>query len=276
MMAGFEIPLRAVRQQVSSALDLVIQIERLDDGDRRITSISEVQRMESDVITMQELFTWKMEQITGERVFVGNLVSTGLRPTFLNKFEKRGIALPSGLFHELSGVRRIGRHGLMKHALRLGLAALAAAVLAGAASSATAPPRIVEAGGVTLPERAYILSLPYAKSISQSDVTVTENGGPVNNLTLHRQGNGARKTAVVIAIDESLTMKGKPIANALAAARHSPRARTTTSRSRSSPSTGTSTLSGRSRRAPRRSSTRSTTSPRSPTGRRTTTPWRSR
>jgi tight adherence protein B len=107
----------------------------------------------------------------------------------------------------------------MKHALRLGLAALAAAVLAGAASSASAPPRIVEAGGVTLPERAYILSLPYAKSISQNDVTVTENGGPVNNLTLQRQGKGARKTAVVLAIDESLTMKGKPIANALAAAK---------------------------------------------------------
>jgi pilus assembly protein CpaF len=85
---------------VSSALDLVIQIERLEDGNRRITSISEVQRMESEVITMQELFTWKMEQVTGERVFVGNLVSTGLRPTFLNKFEKRGIALPTGLFHE--------------------------------------------------------------------------------------------------------------------------------------------------------------------------------
>ena len=100
MMAGFEIPLRAVRQQVSSALDLVIQIERLDDGGRRITSISEVQRMESDVITMQELFTWRMEQITGERIFVGSLVSTGLRPTFLNKFEKRGIQLPSGLFHD--------------------------------------------------------------------------------------------------------------------------------------------------------------------------------
>ena len=100
MMAGFEIPLRAVRQQVSSALDLVIQIERLEDGNRRITSITEVQRMESDVITLQELFTWRIEQITGERVVVGNLVSTGLRPTFLNKFEKRGIQLPSGLFHD--------------------------------------------------------------------------------------------------------------------------------------------------------------------------------
>ena len=100
MMSGFEIPLRAVRQQVSAALDLIVQIERLEDGTRQITSITEVQRMESDVITLQELFTYKIEQVTGERVFIGNLVSTGLRPTFLNKFEKRGIALPAGLFHE--------------------------------------------------------------------------------------------------------------------------------------------------------------------------------
>ena len=100
MMAGFEIPLRAMRQQISSALDLIVQIERLEDGSRRVTSITEVQRMESDVITLQELFTYKIEQITDERVVVGTLVSTGLRPTFLNKFEKRGVPLPAGLFHE--------------------------------------------------------------------------------------------------------------------------------------------------------------------------------
>jgi pilus assembly protein CpaF len=98
MMSGFEIPLRAVRQQISAALDMVVQIERLEDGHRRMTSIAEVQRMESDVITMQELFTWRLEQVTGERISVGSLVSTGLRPTFLTKFEKRGISLPAGLF----------------------------------------------------------------------------------------------------------------------------------------------------------------------------------
>ena len=100
MMAGFEIPLRAIRQQISSALDLIVQIERLEDGHRRVTSITEVQRMEVDVITLQELFAYKIEQITGERVVVGNLASTGLRPTFLQKFEKRGIQLPAGLFQE--------------------------------------------------------------------------------------------------------------------------------------------------------------------------------
>jgi pilus assembly protein CpaF len=100
MMAGYDIPMRAVRQQISSALDLIIQIERMEDGHRRVTSITEVQRMEVDVITLQELFTYKVEHVTGDRVVVGSLVSTGLRPTFLAKFEKRGIQLPVGLFQE--------------------------------------------------------------------------------------------------------------------------------------------------------------------------------
>ena len=100
MMAGFDLPLRAVRQQISSALDLIVQLERLDDGSRRVTSITEVQRMEVDVITLQELFTFKIDQITDERVVIGSLCPTGLRPTFLDKFEKRGVELPVGLFHE--------------------------------------------------------------------------------------------------------------------------------------------------------------------------------
>jgi len=100
MMAGFDLPLRAVRQQISSAIDLVIQLERLEDGSRRVVAITEVQRMEVDVVTLQELFVFKVEQVTGERVVMGSLNATGLRPTFLHKFEKRGVALPVGLFHE--------------------------------------------------------------------------------------------------------------------------------------------------------------------------------
>jgi hypothetical protein len=56
--------------------------------------------MESDVITLQELFTYRVERVTNEHVTIGTLVSTGLRPTFLSKFEKRGVALPGGLFHQ--------------------------------------------------------------------------------------------------------------------------------------------------------------------------------
>jgi pilus assembly protein CpaF len=98
LMAGYDLPVRAIRQQVSSALDAIIHLERLEDGSRRVTSITEVQRMESDVITMQELFKFQIDEITADSKIVGALRSTGLRPTFLAKFEKRGVALPLGLF----------------------------------------------------------------------------------------------------------------------------------------------------------------------------------
>ena len=100
MMAGFDLPLRAIRQQVSSALDLIVHLERLDDGSRRVTSITEVQRMEADVITLQELFHFQIERVTEERVVLGSLVSSGMRPTFLYKFERRGVPLPGVLFTE--------------------------------------------------------------------------------------------------------------------------------------------------------------------------------
>jgi pilus assembly protein CpaF len=98
LMAGYELPVRAIRSQVSSALDMLVHLERLEDGSRKVTSITEVQRMESEVITLQELFQWKLKEITRDGTMVGELVPTGLRPTFLTKFEKRGISLPVGLF----------------------------------------------------------------------------------------------------------------------------------------------------------------------------------
>jgi pilus assembly protein CpaF len=98
LMAGYDLPVRAIREQVSSALDAIIHLDRLEDGSRRVTSITEVQRMESDVITMQELFKFQIDEVTADGAIVGALRSTGLRPTFLPKFEKRGISLPLGLF----------------------------------------------------------------------------------------------------------------------------------------------------------------------------------
>jgi pilus assembly protein CpaF len=110
LMAGYDLPLRAIRQQVASALDLIVHLERLEDGSRRVTAITEVQRMESDVITQQEIYAFKMENILRERTVLGRLKATGLRPTFLHKFEKRGITLPNDLFvipgaelHEFAG-----------------------------------------------------------------------------------------------------------------------------------------------------------------------------
>ena len=99
LMAGFDLPVRAIRQQASAALDMIVHLERLEDGSRRVTQITEVQRMESDIITLQDLFVFKVDHVTPERVVVGNLRATGLRPTFLSKFEKRGITLPVSLFN---------------------------------------------------------------------------------------------------------------------------------------------------------------------------------
>jgi pilus assembly protein CpaF len=98
MMAGFDLPVRAIRQQVASALDMIIQLERLEDGSRRVVSITEVQRMESDIITLQELYEFKIDRVLPDRTVIGNLQPTGLRPNFLHKFERRGLELPSSMF----------------------------------------------------------------------------------------------------------------------------------------------------------------------------------
>jgi pilus assembly protein CpaF len=98
MMAGFDLPLRAIRQQIASALDLIVHLERLEDGSRRVTSITEVLRMESEVITLQELYAFKIEQVLPDRTVLGSLQPTGLRPGFLYKFEKHGLELPQSLF----------------------------------------------------------------------------------------------------------------------------------------------------------------------------------
>jgi pilus assembly protein CpaF len=97
LMAGYDLPLRAIRQQSAAALDLIIQLERVHDGSRKVVAITEVQRMESDVITLQELYRYHVDTVGSDRAIVGTLTGTGLRPAFLDKFEKRGVKLPSWL-----------------------------------------------------------------------------------------------------------------------------------------------------------------------------------
>jgi pilus assembly protein CpaF len=92
LMAGIDFPMRAVRQQVSRALDLVVQIERFSDGTRRVTSITEVQRMEGETVTLQDIFEFRIDKARGD--VGGSLVFSGLRPV-CPKFEHHGIALPA-------------------------------------------------------------------------------------------------------------------------------------------------------------------------------------
>ncbi|MDQ2758032.1 MAG: CpaF family protein [Actinomycetota bacterium] len=99
LMAGMDLPIRAIRDQVAGALDLVIQQARLKDGTRKVTAISEVIGMEGDVITLQDLFTFDFaagRDETGR--FLGQLVPTGLRPSFTTDLADQGIELPATLF----------------------------------------------------------------------------------------------------------------------------------------------------------------------------------
>jgi len=100
LMAGFDLPVRAIRQQVSSALDLIVHLERLEDGSRRVTEITEVQRMEADVITLQDIFKFNVDEVKADGTISGALRSTGLRLASIGKFERRGVTLPVGLFQE--------------------------------------------------------------------------------------------------------------------------------------------------------------------------------
>jgi pilus assembly protein CpaF len=98
LMAGYDLPIRAIRQQVCSALDLVVHLARVRDGSRRVTAISEVLRMEGDVITLQDIFAFEQERITPDGKVIGRLGPTGTRPSFLEKFERYGVALHTSLF----------------------------------------------------------------------------------------------------------------------------------------------------------------------------------
>jgi pilus assembly protein CpaF len=98
LMAGFDLPVRAIREQVASALNLIVHTERLHDGSRKVVRITEVQRMEGDQVTLQDLFTFNVHGTTANGSIDGALESTGLHPTFKEDFHRRGIALPADLF----------------------------------------------------------------------------------------------------------------------------------------------------------------------------------
>jgi pilus assembly protein CpaF len=107
LMSGFDLPMRAIRQQVASALDMIVHLERMDDGSRKVTHITEVARMESDVITLQDLYTFQIEGIMADGAPRGELRPTGLRPSNVSKFLKHGIDLPQELFGSPSGSAEI-------------------------------------------------------------------------------------------------------------------------------------------------------------------------
>ena len=97
-MTGIDIPVKSMRSQIASALNIVIQIQRLADGKRRLVSLQEITGMEGDVISMQEIFRFRREGITPEGVVLGRHVATGVRPKFAQRATEWGIDLPEELF----------------------------------------------------------------------------------------------------------------------------------------------------------------------------------
>ncbi len=97
LMAGMDLPHRAIREQIASAVDLVVQQERMRDGTRKVTSISEVQGMEGDVVTMSEIFRFEQTGLEDGKV-IGRLRPTGLRPKFMYRIQEAGIILPPSVF----------------------------------------------------------------------------------------------------------------------------------------------------------------------------------
>ncbi len=97
LMAGYDLPLKAIREQISSALDLIVQLERMRDGSRKVVNVSEVQGMEGDVIITQEIFRWEQQGIKDGKV-MGALKATGIRPKFIERIEAQGLFLPPSIF----------------------------------------------------------------------------------------------------------------------------------------------------------------------------------
>jgi pilus assembly protein CpaF len=98
LMAGMELPMRAIREQIASAIHVIIQVARFPDGSRKVTDISEVTGMEGQMITMQDIFKFVQQGIDEEGRVLGRLMPAGIRPSFYEMFEMAGIDLPSEMF----------------------------------------------------------------------------------------------------------------------------------------------------------------------------------
>ncbi len=100
MMAGFELPLKAMRQQTASAVDLLVQANRLQGGPRKVTHITEVVGMEQDTIVMQDIYKYNQDGIDENARAVGHFEATGIRPTFMHRLEAAGVRLPASAFRQ--------------------------------------------------------------------------------------------------------------------------------------------------------------------------------
>jgi len=98
LMSGMELPVRAIREQISSAIDLILHQSRIHDGSRRVTYITEVQNMEGNTIILQDIFRFEQTGIDEKGKVLGHFTSTGIKPKFMEKFKMQGITFPENIF----------------------------------------------------------------------------------------------------------------------------------------------------------------------------------
>ena len=241
LMAGMDLPMRAIREQVASAVDLIVHQTRFKDGSRRITHVTEVERMEGDVITLQDIFLWDGTRgFDAEGRTLGRLASTGLRPKFLEKMAYANVTVDPLLF----APERCDDHAL---ASRSRLARPAPRWPRSALPSRPRrrwPP--TARSRTSRPSRASVqilVSVPADAEVDLDGVTVTVDGEKAER---HRRARRHATTTVrrtaVLAIDTSKSMKGERFEAAKVGRQRVHRAPSpTTSTSASSPSTARST-----------------------------------
>ena len=224
LMAGYDLPVRAIRQQVASALDLIVHLERLQDGSRRVTAITEVQRMESDVITLQDLFEFKVDEVDRGRQGDRRARSDGPAPdASSHKFEKRGVELPG------EPVRATARRSGRDAGVRGAAAAIARLARRDRARSRLSPRPPAGSRGERCANSTPVgrsrasrsarscCTLPRAARARAGRLAVRENGTAVSERPrcCRRGAAGRGDFGVVLVIDASESMRGAPIDDAI-------------------------------------------------------------
>jgi pilus assembly protein CpaF len=98
LMAGINLPEKSMRFMISSALDLIVQVGRLQDGKRKVLSITEITGMEAEVITLQDIFVFKKKGVDPKGNIIGRFSATGIRPRFADQLETAGLEVPENIF----------------------------------------------------------------------------------------------------------------------------------------------------------------------------------
>jgi pilus assembly protein CpaF len=102
-MAGIEMPLKAVRSQIGSAVNLIVQVSRLQDGSRRMVSITEVTGMEGEILTLQEVFRFERTSLEPNGKIIGHFTGTGVRSHYSERFKRWGFDLPANIYEQVEG-----------------------------------------------------------------------------------------------------------------------------------------------------------------------------